>query len=107
MIKIAFIALVAFVCCKVRNNETKSDLFKLHSSQTNDDYTIEFRKPKNFDAGQDYTVIYIPDGSIGLGDYVLGRDSTWSAQLPSNCVIVAIGHIGDYRSKRSRDFVPS
>jgi predicted alpha/beta superfamily hydrolase len=107
MVKIAFVILVAFVCCNLTGSEKKSDQFTLHSTQTDDDYTIEFRKPKNFDTNKNYTLVYIPDASIGLGSYVLAKDSGWSAELPSNCIVVAIGHIGDYHSKRSRDFIPS
>ena len=64
MVKIAFVILVAFVCCNVGSSGKKSNQFTLHSSQTGDDYTIEFRKPKNFDADKDYTLVYIPAAFI-------------------------------------------
>jgi predicted alpha/beta superfamily hydrolase len=107
MTKIAFVILVAIVCCNMNGSGKTNDLFTIHSAQTGDDYTIEFRKPKDFDINKDYTLIYIPDASIGLGNYVLAKDSGWSAELPSNSIVDAIGHIGDYHSKRRRDFIPS
>lgn len=47
------------------------------------------------------------DGTIGIGEYVLGKSSSWAATIPANCVIIAIGHIGNWHDKRPRDFIPS
>ena len=42
-----------------------------------------------------------------LGNYIIGTDSSWSAEIPSDCIIVTIAHIGDWHTKRQRDFLPS
>ncbi len=54
-----------------------------------------------------YNHVYITDGSIGIGDYILGKSDSWKATIPSNCIIIAIAHIGDWHDKRPRDFIPS
>jgi len=79
----------------------------IHSEEIDDDFTIEFRVSENFDPSQPYTMIYIPDATLGLGTYVLGKDSLWSAQVPPQCVVAAIGHVGSTDMKRRRDFIPS
>jgi predicted alpha/beta superfamily hydrolase len=79
----------------------------IHSANTNDDYEIIIRKPEGFSAEKSYHIIYVADGSIKLGNYILGTDKSWAATVPKSCVIVAIAHIGDWHTKRSRDFIPS
>lgn len=47
------------------------------------------------------------DGSLKMGNYVLGKDSSWRADVPENCIVITIAHLGDYTMKRQRDFLPS
>ena len=79
----------------------------VYSQQTKDKYVITIRKPANFSTSKKYHHVYMTDGNIGIGDYVLGRSASWAAVIPDNCIIIAIGHIGDYNSKRPRDFIPT
>ena len=79
----------------------------VYSSNTKDKYVITIRKPAGYSAAKKYHHVYMTDGGIGIGDYVLGRSSSWAASIPSSCVIIAIGHVGDYHAKRPRDFIPS
>ncbi len=37
----------------------------------------------------------------------MGNDSSWRAAISDSSIIISIGHFGDYRSKRRRDFIPS
>lgn len=79
----------------------------VYSTNTKDKYVITVRKPVGFSDSKKYHHVYMTDGGIGIGDYVLGKNKSWAATIPSNCIIIAIGHIGDYNSKRPRDFIPA
>ena len=84
---------------------TESDT--VYSKNVKDKYVITILRPPGFRASQKYHHIYIVDGSIGIGDYVLGKSNSWKAAIPPSCVIIAISHIGNWHEKRNRDFVPS
>jgi predicted alpha/beta superfamily hydrolase len=79
----------------------------VYSSNTNDKYVITIRKPADFSIGKKYHHVYMTDGGIGIGDYVLGRSSSWAATIPSNCIVIAIGHLGNWHEKRNRDLIPT
>jgi uncharacterized protein len=79
----------------------------VYSTNVKDKYIITIRKPAGFSDAKKYHHVYMTDGGIGIGDYVLGKSKSWAAIIPGNCVVIAIGHIGDYNSKRPRDFIPS
>jgi uncharacterized protein len=78
--------------------------YTLASKHTGDKYVI---KIKNHNPKIDQHIIYVADGSLKLGNYILGTDAAWKATLPANCVVVTIAHIGDWSTKRQRDFIPS
>ena len=79
----------------------------IKSVHTADKYVITVRKPPGFTISKKYHFVYMTDGGIGMGDYVLGRDKSWAASIPNSCVIIAIGHIGNWHDKRPRDLIPS
>lgn len=79
----------------------------LYSKHVQDKFLITVRKPANFSPNKKYVHVYMTDGTIGMGDYVLGKDKSWAATIPSNCIIIAIGHIGNWHDKRPRDLIPS
>ncbi|HEX6179716.1 MAG TPA: alpha/beta hydrolase-fold protein [Chitinophagaceae bacterium] len=74
------------------------------SKHTGDKYIITI---KNHQPALKQHVVYVGDGSLKLGQYILGTDKDWKAAVPANCVIVAIAHVGDWHEKRRRDFIPS
>ena len=84
-----------------------TDIDTVYSKHVQDKFIITIRKPASFDLKKKYHMVYITDGSIGIGNYILGRDKSWSATIPPSCVIIAISHMGDWESKRTRDFIPS
>lgn len=107
MVKIACIIFIClFLSCK-HHGEAGPRAFTIHAKQINDDYTIDIRLPQGFSEEKKYHIAYVADGSIGLGQYVLGKDSSWMADLPSDCIIVSIGHTGNWEEKRRRDFIPA
>jgi uncharacterized protein len=105
----AILCFVLCVSCQQVNSspESGSRIDTLHSPAIGDDFTISFKTSDGFDPGKPFTLIYIADASLGLGQYALGEDSAMSAKLPSNTVLVAIGHVNGSNEKRARDFIPS
>lgn len=79
----------------------------LHSAFVKDNFIITIQKPPGYSSLQSYHHVYITDGSLGIGDYILGKSASWKATVPANCIIIAIAHIGDWQEKRARDFIPS
>lgn len=79
----------------------------VRSVHTKDDYIITVRKPAGYSVQKKYHLVYMTDGSIGMGDYILGKSNSWKATIPLNCIIIAISHIGNWHEKRPRDLIPS
>lgn len=85
--------------------KTESSDFK--SSNTGDTYTISVKTPKGFSTAKSYKVVFVPDGSLKMGNYVLGTDKSWAATIPADVVVVTIGHQNGHEMQRQRDFIPS
>jgi predicted alpha/beta superfamily hydrolase len=96
-----------FISCKSHSYQPAKDSFTIHSKNTKDDYVIQIKIPRDFSELKEYTIVYVADGLIGTGKYILGVNSSWAAIIPSNCIIVTIGHKGNWEQKRRRDFIPS
>jgi predicted alpha/beta superfamily hydrolase len=79
----------------------------VHSRYVNDDFVITIKKPAAYNSLKKYIHVYITDGTLGIGEYILGKNKNWSARIPPNCIIIAISHMGSWHDKRSRDFIPS
>ncbi|HEX7846075.1 MAG TPA: alpha/beta hydrolase-fold protein [Chitinophagaceae bacterium] len=94
-----------FIPAIVFSQSTEIDTVR--SSYAKDEFVITIRKPAGYSAKNKYQHVYITDGSIGIGDYILGKSESWKATVPANCIIIAISHIGDWHDKRPRDFIPS
>jgi len=107
MAKWLTIIFLLFISCKSHSYSPGKDSFAFHSESTKDDYVIQIKKPKDFNESTAYTIVYVADGSIGTGKYILGVDSSWAATIPQNCIIVTIGHTGNWEQKRRKDFIPS
>ncbi len=81
--------------------------FDIHSTYTNDSYKIQVRKPDNYSPDKKYHHVFVADGTIGMGEYVIGTNKDWKAEIPDNVIIITIGHQGNWEKKRQRDFLPS
>lgn len=102
------IILFALMNCGSKTAPKKAkETYLLHDSLLNDDFDLAFVKPANFDSTKQYHLVFIADGNIGLGDYISGKTDSWKATIPANCVVVTIGHHGDWHEKRQRDFIPA
>lgn len=79
----------------------------IYSAYVKDKYVITIKKPIGYSAQKKYHHVYMTDGSIGIGDYVLGKSNSWKATIPSNCIVIAISHTGNWHDQRPRDLIPS
>ncbi len=79
----------------------------VYSTQVKDKFIITIRKPAGYSDTKTYHHVYMTDGSLGIADYVFGKEKSWAATIPNSCVIIAISHIGDWHKKRPRDFIPA
>src|SRR5690349_13218228 len=79
----------------------------IYSAQVKDSFEIKIRKPATYSDKKSYNIIYVADGSLKLGNYVLGTDKDWKATIPESCIIVTFAHTGNWHDKRPRDFIPS
>jgi predicted alpha/beta superfamily hydrolase len=79
----------------------------VYSTHVKDKFVITIKKPANYSASKKYHLVYITDGTIGIGEYILGTSNSWKATVPDNCIIIAIGHVGNWHDKRPRDLIPS
>ncbi|MGB3005505.1 MAG: alpha/beta hydrolase-fold protein [Chitinophagaceae bacterium] len=102
-----FAAIVCFLLCSTTAFEQIIETDTMYSANVKDKFIITVRKPEGYSPAQKYHHVYMTDGKIGIGDFVFGKSKSWASAIPSNCIIIAIGHIGDYNSKRPRDFIPS
>lgn len=98
---------VLLTCNVIELFSQSPESFSIHSTATGDTYQVKVMTPEGFSSAGQYHLVYIADGSIGLGEYVSGTNENWKASQPSNLVIITIGHSGDWQSKRARDFIPS
>ncbi|RTL57107.1 MAG: alpha/beta hydrolase [Sphingobacteriales bacterium] len=103
--RILILIFFSFFCFDGYTQKVSRENF--HSTCINDDYEISFRFPKNYSANISYNIIYVADGSLKLGKYILGDYGDWKATISDSCIIVAIAHKGDWHVKRQRDFIPS
>jgi uncharacterized protein len=97
-----FILLFLFI-----DTVSAKDTETIRSAYVNDSFLITVRKPPDFSSQKKYHFVYITDGGIGIGDYILGKSDSWKATIPNNCVIIAIAHTGNWHDQRPRDFIPS
>lgn len=85
----------------------KKESYDFKSQHTGDTYTLTIRFPAGFNATKSYKIAYVPDGSLKMGNYVLGTSKSWAASIPANMVVVTIGHQNGHEMQRQRDFIPS
>ncbi len=99
--------ILSFILLPLLSFSQVTETDTLYSLYVKDQFVITVRKPPGFSKTKNYHHVYITDGSVGIGDYILGKSDSWKATIPSNCVIIAISHMGDWHDKRPRDFIPS
>jgi len=71
--------------------------FKIDSKNTGDQYIINI---KNHRPATKQHLVFVADGSLKLGQYILGSNESWKLDLPANCVVVADCLVCMHRCKR-------
>jgi predicted alpha/beta superfamily hydrolase len=104
--KLVIIFLFA-LCSAVTGFTQQSPAYDFKSASTGITYSITVKAPPGFDSSKAYKVLYVPDGSLKMGNYILGTNKNWAATVPKDVVIVAIAHKGEHTIQRQRDFIPS
>lgn len=61
----------------------------VYSTTVKDKYVITTCKPVGFSTAKKYHHVYMTDGGISIGDYVLGKSKSWVAVIPPNCVVIS------------------
>src|SRR5438067_11391154 len=79
--------------------------YTLTSKYTHQVYKIDIRKPEAFRTDNSYTLVFVADGSYGVGRFLL--DPANKIVVPSNCIIITIKHTGNKEKDRNLDFIPS
>jgi predicted alpha/beta superfamily hydrolase len=102
-----FSGLIAFLLIHTICLSQTTRIDTVYSSQVKDKFIITVRKPAGYSDAKKYHHVYMTDGSLGIADYVFGKEKSWAATIPNSCVIIAISHIGDWEEKRRRDFIPT
>ncbi|MBD0333514.1 MAG: hypothetical protein ICV66_12760 [Chitinophagaceae bacterium] len=76
---------------------------KVHSTYTQQDYMLLI-KP----SGQKVeTLLFVTDGGLGLGEFIIGKSNEYKAPVPQNCAVIAVKHLGGKEPDRNRDYIPS
>ena len=104
MKRFCLLAVLLFPCCCFAQS---TSIDTVYSANVKDKFVITVRKPAGYTDQKKYHHVYMTDGSLGIGDYVFGKEKSWAATIPNSCVIIAIAHIGDWEEKRRRDFIPA
>lgn len=102
-----FILLLFLISCAQPLWAQRIQRSTLYSPQIKDSFLLQVRLPKGYKPGIAYHHIYVPDGSLKMGNYILGKDSSWRADVPESCIIISIAHTGNWHEQRQRDFLPS
>lgn len=100
-----FISISACSTVEVLNKNTKSE--KVYSSIIKDSFLITIQKPEGYTDSTQYKLILIADGAINLGKKILNFCESNPDSCKSGFIIVTISHLGNWKMKRRRDFIPS
>ena len=79
----------------------------IFSEQVQDKFELYIDLPKDYTRDQSYSVVYYMDANLKMGQEL--RRQIKLAKNQSNLsqvIFVGIGHIGNYRKLRRRDFIP-
>lgn len=79
----------------------------IHSTYVNDDFEIYIDLPPGYSPDSSYAVAFYMDANLRLGGQLRHQIRLKeNAQNLSKVVFVGIGHTGNYRFQRRRDFIP-
>lgn len=89
----------------VLSKNTESEM--IYSSIIKDSFLITIQKPEGYSDSNQYKLILVADGAINLGKKVLNYCATNPDSCKTGFIVVTISHLGNWKMKRRRDFIPS
>ncbi len=108
-IEYIFVLLFLVVICSSRTSTAFKTITKDYSSkQTGDKYKIVITLPKDYNSSPSKTfpVVYYADATLISGQKTkkIAQELMESKKIKS-CILVGIGHYGNYSMKRQRDYI--
>ncbi|MCE7995132.1 MAG: alpha/beta hydrolase [Roseivirga sp.] len=98
------IVLLALCSC---SNPGKTDIPTIHSEFVNDDFELYIDLPPRYSADSSYAVAFYMDANLKLGSQLRAQIRLKeNTQNLGKVIFVGIGHTGNYRHQRRRDFIP-
>lgn len=94
-------------CSSVESNSTDVESEIIYSNFVQDSFVVSIKKSKELKATDSSRLVFVADGRINLGKHVLNLFDTATSLHEKNIVVVEVSHIGDWHTKRRRDFIPS
>ncbi|MBD0331293.1 MAG: alpha/beta hydrolase [Chitinophagaceae bacterium] len=76
---------------------------KVHSNYTQQNYVVLIKPPVH----RAEILLFVTDGGLGLGEFVLGTSNEYKTPVPQNCAVIAVKHLGKKEPERNRDYIPS
>lgn len=79
----------------------------VYSHHVRDSFELYIDLPKMYSADSNYSIVFYMDANLKLGQEIrrqIRLDA--NKQNLTDVIFVGVGHIGDYREKRRRDFIP-
>lgn len=100
-----FIIISACSSVEILNKNTESET--IYSSVIKDSFLITIQKPEGYTDSNQYKLILVADGAINLGKKILNYCETNPDSCKTGFIVVTISHLGNWKIKRRRDFIPS
>lgn len=100
---IAIISITILACNTPRHPSVPT----IYSEFAKDSFEIYTDLPENYDYTNDYAVVFYMDANLKLGKEIreqIKREE--NKKKTEKLIFVGVGHIGSYRMKRRRDFIP-
>ncbi len=81
--------------------------YTLYSQNVKDSFTIKIILPKKYNATKKYNTVYFMDANIKSGTKLINLlNESKNSNVCDSTIFIGIGHIGNFHSKRRRDFLP-
>lgn len=95
---------VSIISCTIPQQESTPTI---HSDYVNDDFELYIDLPAGYSSTKEYSLVFYMDANLKLGTEIRRQ-----IRLEQNIrhleevIFIGIGHIGNYRTLRRRDFIP-
>lgn len=96
-----------FIFCVACSAPRDKSVPIIYSKAIGDSLELYIHMPPNYSKNGDYSVVFYLDANLKIGNELRRQIRLKENQEKlKNVIFVGIGHIGDYRELRRRDFIP-